>query len=323
MIDWLQGQIRDLTDQQAASLSHLDQLRRQVHQLADQVIQSERAIREIDPRFIPFQGIPDKLREVEESHEHLRQEITANKADVENALRIAAAESQYDREERGELSRRFEQSVQQIQVLAADTARVQSQTVQFTQTLQLLTDRQREVEELGQHLATRLDRVVEVNHDMEARLLREYKDHQDERFEVVFERLQVVGEMVRRNEELIQAVAAERSIRDDLLQDLTVLRDQQSRFETRLVVVEEMGEKVLAEIDKAQADITLLDGRHQGLGERVATIRRDIAEIVDHVRDEFTKFSKMQEKQRRAQIQVLEQELREMKFHTLHPPEEP
>ena len=200
MIDWLQGQIRDLTDQQAASLSHLDQLRRQVHQLADQVIQSERAIREIDPRFIPFQGIPDKLREVEESHEHLRQEITANKADVENALRIAAAESQYDREERGELSRRFEQSVQQIQVLAADTARVQSQTVQFTQTLQLLTDRQREVEELGQHLATRLDRVVEVNHDMEARLLREYKDHQDERFEVVFERLQVVGEMVRRNE---------------------------------------------------------------------------------------------------------------------------
>jgi chromosome segregation ATPase len=323
MIDWLQGQVRDLTDRQAANLSHIEQLQRQIHELANQVIQSERAIREIDPKFIPFQGLPDKLREIEESHEHLRQEITANRADVENALRISAAESQYDREERAELSRRFEQAVQQIQVIAADTARVQQQTVQFTQTMQLLTDRQREVEELAQHIATRLDRVVEVNRDMEGRLLREYKDHQDERFEVVFERLQVVGEMVRRNEELIQSVANERSIREDLLQDVGVLRDHQARLETRLVVVEEMSEKVLVEIDKAQADITLLDGRHQGLGERVATIRRDIAEIIDHVRAEFAKFSKMQEKQRRAQIQVLEQELREMKFHTLHPPEEP
>ncbi len=323
MIDWLQGEIRQLTENQAASLSHLDQLRRQVHSLAEQVIQSERAIREVDPKFIPFQGIPDKLREIEESHEHLRQEITSNRAEVENALRISAAESQYDREERADLARRFEQAVQQLAVISADTARVQSQTVQFTQTMQLLTDRQREVEELGQHLATRVDRIIEVNRDMEARLLREYKDHQDDRFEVVFERLQVVGEMVRRNEELIQSVAAERSIRDDLLQEVGILRDQQARLETRLIVVEELGEKLLVEIDKAQADITLLDGRHQGLGERVATIRRDIAEVVDHVREEFTKYSKMQEKQRRAQIQVLEQELREMKFHSFHPPEEP
>jgi chromosome segregation ATPase len=323
MIDWLQGQVRDLADQQTAALSHLEQLRRQVHSIAEQVIQAERSLREIDPKFIPFQGVPGKLREIEESHEHLRQEITSNRSEVENALRVAAAESQYDREERAELSRRFEQAVQQLGVIAADTARVQTQAIQFTQTMQTITERQRQVEELGQHLATRVDRITEVNHDMEARLVREFKEHQDERFEVVFERLQVVGEMVRRNEEVIQAIAAERSTREDLLQEVGVLRDHQSRIETRLIVVEELGEKLLTEIDKAQADITLLDGRHQGLGERVATIRRDIAEVVDHVREEFTKYSKMQEKQRRAQIQVLEQELREMKFHSFHPPEEP
>ena len=323
MIDWLQGQLRELHDQQQASASYLEQLQRQLHNLADQVIQSERSIREIDPKFIPFQGVPRKLQEIEQAHEDLRQEIAANRAESEHALRLSAAESQYDREERAEVSRRLEQALQQVGIIAADSARVQSQAQQLTQNMQLLTERQREVEELGQHIATRLDRVIEVNHDLEARLLRGFREHQDERFDVVFERLQVVGEMVRRNEEVIQSIAAERAIQEDVLQELGVLRDQHSRFDTRLTVLEDVRERVVTELDKLQADITLLDGRHQGLGERVATIRRDIAEVVDHVREEFIKFSKMQEKQRRAQIGVLEQELRETKFHSFKPPEEP
>jgi hypothetical protein len=76
-------------------------------------------------------------------------------------------------------------------------------------------------------------------------------------------------------------------------------------------------------VDKLHGDITLLEGRHSGLGERVAGMRRDIAEVVDHVREEFTKYNQMLEKQRRKQIQGLEQELREMKFHAFRPPEEP
>jgi chromosome segregation ATPase len=323
MIDWLQDQLRQLHDQQQASASYLEQLQRQLHNVADQVIQAERSLREVDPKFIPFQGVPRKLGEIEQAHEDLRQEITANRADTEHALRLAAAESQYDREERAELARRLEQAVQQVAIIAADSARVQTQAQQLTQTMQLLTERQREVEELAQHINTRLDRVIEVNQDMEARLVRGFREHQDERFELVFERLQVVGEMVRRNEEVIQAVAAERTIHDDVLQEVGVLRDQHSRFDTRLAVLEDIGDRFVTELDKLQAEITLLDGRHQGLGERVATIRRDIAEVVDHVREEFTKFSKMLEKQRRAQIGVLEQELREMKFHSFKPPEEP
>ena len=82
-------------------------------------------------------------------------------------------------------------------------------------------------------------------------------------------------------------------------------------------------DKVLVQLDKLHGEVALLEGRHSGLGERVANIRRDIAEVVDHVREEFAKYNAMMEKQRRKQIQVLEQELREMKFHAFRPPEEP
>ena len=79
----------------------------------------------------------------------------------------------------------------------------------------------------------------------------------------------------------------------------------------------------MAQIDKVHGEVTLLEGRHSGLGERVSNIRKDIAEVVDHVRDEFGKYNAMIEKQRRKQIAGLEQELREAKFHAFRPPEEP
>ena len=84
-----------------------------------------------------------------------------------------------------------------------------------------------------------------------------------------------------------------------------------------------MIESLQREIDELRGETTLLDGRHSGLSERVGAIRRDIAEVIDQVRAEFSKFGDMQEKQRRKQIEVLEQELRELKFHAFRPPEEP
>jgi len=91
----------------------------------------------------------------------------------------------------------------------------------------------------------------------------------------------------------------------------------------RIAILEEATDKRVGQLDKMHGEIALLEGRHSGLGERVAGIRGDIAEVVDHVREEFAKYNTMMEKQRRKQIQVLEQELREMKFHAFRPPEEP
>lgn len=141
--------------------------------------------------------------------------------------------------------------------------------------------------------------------------------------QLVFERLQVVGEMVKRADETMEEVAREQTLRETVLQEIGVWRDQHNRIDQRINVLEEAAGGVQAELDKLEGAVTLLDGRHAGLGERVAGIRRDIAEVVDHVRAEFLKYNQLMEKQRRKQIQTLEQELREMKFHSFRPPEEP
>jgi predicted nucleic acid-binding Zn-ribbon protein len=186
-----------------------------------------------------------------------------------------------------------------------------------------ILERQREVEAHLEQFALRLDRTIEVNRDLEERVKAVVLTDLDDRFEVVYERLQVVGEMVKRNEDTIAGVANERSLRQELIDELSVWREEHNRIDGRLNVLEEQSDKVIAQIDKVHGEVTLLEGRHSGLGERVSNIRKDIAEVVDHVREEFTKYNAMMEKQRRKQIQVLDQELRESKFHGFRPPEEP
>lgn len=323
IVAWLEQQVRQSRDENVRTLSGLDQLRRQVHEIADEVREAERSVREVDPKLLPLKGVPEKLRSLDEGAEQLRQAIVANRNEIDNSLRILRSEAEHDRQERSEAFKRIEAANSQLGLLLADIAQVQNQASQVSQVSQSLAERQREIEGRVDQFGLRLDRSIEVNKDLEERIRAVLVSEQDERFEVVFERLQVVGEMVKRAEDMITAASAEKTMRDEVLDEIKIWRSEHQRLDARLNVLEEVTGKLPGLVDRVQGEITLLEGRHSGLGERVANIRRDIGEVVDHVREEFAKHNAMMEKQRRKQIQVLEQELREMKFHAFHPPEEP
>lgn len=323
IISWLEQQVRQARDEQAKSAVQLDQLRAQVHQVIEEIDATERAVREMEPRFLPFKGLPEKLRAMDESAEHVRQQLAANHAEVENNLRILQAESTYERQERGEIYQRIEAVASQVGLMLADIAQIQQQTSQVGQTFQTIIERQREVEARVEQFGLRLDRSIEVHRDSEERVKEVVLTDLDDRFEVVYERLQVVGEMVKRNEDIIASVANERSLRQEVLDEVAVWREEHMRVDDRVNHLEAITDKLVSQIDKVHGEVTLLEGRHSGLGERVANLRKDIVEVVDHVREEFAKYNQLSEKQRRKQIQVLEQELREMKFHAFRPPEEP
>lgn len=323
IITWLEQQLRANREEQLRHLAQIDQLRRQVHDLQEQIDENNRAVREIDPKLLPFKGLPEKMRGMDEGTEQIRQAVLANKAELDNTLRLMRAEADYDRQERGEALRRIDTTAAQVGLVAADISQVQQQTSQMGQTMQTLLERQREVEARVEQFGLRLERAIEVNRDLEERIREAVFGDLDDKFSVVYDRLQVVGEMVKRNEDLIAGVANERSLRQELLDELMVWREEHNRIDGRLNSLEEVTDRLVATVDKVHGEVTLLEGRHSGLGERVANIRRDIAEVVDHVREEFNKYNAMMEKQRRKQIQVLEQELRESKFHAFRPPEEP
>lgn len=321
--NFLEQQIRFGREEQKKAQVELEMLRRQVSEVAEQLELADRMMKTIEPRFAPFKGLPEKIREVDEATEHIRQSVITNKADTESQIRILQSEADYDREERADQVRRIDQVAGQIGLAVADVAQVQAQTSQLNQVFQTLIERQREVEQKVEQFGLRLDRSIEVHRDMEERVRTAVLSDLDERFEVVFERMQLIGEMVRRNEDLIASVANERSMREELLHEMAMWRDQTARTDSRINAVEEVGDRLAGEYEKLHNQIVLLEGRQTGIGERLMVVRKDISEVVDQVRDEFAKFNQLLEKQRRKQIQGLEQELREMKFHAFRPPEEP
>ncbi len=323
LLTWLEQQLRATREEQTRQVAYLDQLRRQLHDLSEQIDAAERAIREFEPRFIPFRGLPEKLNAIDQAMEDLRQAVSVVRAESEQHHRLQRAETEYDRQERSEVIRRVDAATHQLGLVLADVAQVQQQTAQVAQQLQAILERQRDIEQQVTQFGLRLDRSIEVNRDLEERIKQVVLGDLDDRLDVVFERLQVVGEMVRRNEELITTVAHQRDFRQELIEEIALWREEHHRIEGRINHLEEATDRLATTVDKLQGELTLLEGRHSGLGERVANMRRDIAEVVDHVREEFAKFNAMYEKQRRKQIQVLEQELREMKFHAFRPPEEP
>lgn len=323
LLTWLEQQLRATREEQTRQVAYLDQLRRQLHDLSEQIDAAERAIRDFEPRFIPFRGLPEKLNAIDQAMEDLRQAVSTVRAESEQNYRLQRAETEYDRQERSNVIRRVDTATHQLGLVLADVAQVQQQTAQVAQQLQSIVERQREIEQQVTQFGLRLDRSIEVNRDLEDRIKQVVLGDLDDRLDVVFERLQVVGEMVRRNEELINTVAHQRDFRQELIDEIALWREEHHRIEGRIGQLEELTDRLATTVDKLQGELTLLEGRHSGLGERVANMRRDIAEVVDHVREEFAKFNAMYEKQRRKQIQVLEQELREMKFHAFRPPEEP
>ncbi|MEX2080923.1 MAG: hypothetical protein WEC33_04845, partial [Dehalococcoidia bacterium] len=82
ILAWLEQQVRETREQQGHAQLELEQLRRQLHQLAEQTNSAEVAAREIEPRLVPFKFLPDKLREIEEDAEHIREAVVANRTDL-------------------------------------------------------------------------------------------------------------------------------------------------------------------------------------------------------------------------------------------------
>lgn len=323
LVQWIEEQLRAVNTRQTESFAQIEQLHRQLLGLTEEVAESDRRVREVEPKLAPLKGVPDKLLSIEGDAESLRQRVEANQSEVDATIRRLQAEVEYERQELGEMFKQINQTADRVNVVAADIAQTQIQVSQVNQTMQTIIERQREVEAMVEQFGLRLNRHVEVTRDMEGRLRDEWRNYEDERVQIVLERLQLVGEMVKRNEELIEESTKEQTLRETVIQEIGVWRSQHNRIDQRLAELEEITGGVGGELERLHGYISLVEGRHSGLGERVAGIRREIAEVVDHVREEFAKYNQMMEKQRRKQIEVLEQELRESRFHAFRPPEEP
>ncbi len=299
------------------------QLRRQVLAVMDQNEETRRAARQVETTVASYQGLPQKLTELAQDAEQMRTTVTETRSQMETSERTRDAEAIIAGRELRESLRRLDGLQDRVERLASEAATRESKLEQLGQSLSVLSDWQQEARQQAEQFKLRLERLTEVNDEIEGRVLAAAQQLQERPLEIVHERLQILGELAHRAEEAIESLRSEQELGVEVREEMERRRDEQERIEAQVSRLEGAVENLARALDEARGETALLDGRHSGLSERVSLIRRDISEMVDHVREEFTRFSELQERSRRRQIEGLEQELRETRFHALRPPDEP
>tara|TARA_B100001123_G_scaffold435201_1_gene563195 strand:+ start:512 stop:1519 length:1008 start_codon:yes stop_codon:yes gene_type:complete len=317
---------RESHDQRVANealTQEITELRSQLQGLFEQSEEQNRATRLFEETIGHYQGVPQKINELAKDAEHMRTSLIETRSKLETNERTRDDEALVTGRELREALRRLEGLEDQLELLTSEASVRETRLEQLGQSLGLLTNWQQEVRQQTEQFELRMQRLTEVSEEAETRVLAAAQAQQERPLETVYERLQLLGELAQRTAEGMASLKAEHQLANEVREDLQRRQEEQERLEAQVSRVEGTVDNLARQLDEARGETALLDGRHSGLSERVSLIRRDIAEMVDHVREEFSKFSEMQERSRKRQIEALEQELRELQFHTLRPPDEP
>ena len=301
----------------------LVQLRRRVEALAEQSIETERAAQAVGPELAKYRGLPDRAAELARDAEQLRTQLTETRNALATAERTRDTEALTASRELAGALRQIERLDARLDQLAAAAATRETQLQQLSEALAAFVEWRRETEARGEQVDLRLQRLTDLAGEIEGRVLEAAAQRQERPIATIHERLQILAGMAQRAEERIEELRAERHLAADVEKELDSRRAEYERVEGRVGRAEGELERLVGLIEEARAATLLVEGRHTGLAERVSDINRAILEMVDHVRAEFERFGKMQERSRRKQIESLEQELREMKAHGPRPPAEP
>ena len=319
----LEGESRAHREANDALARELTRIRRQLQTVVEQNDEQDRAAREVESTLSRYQELPQQVADLSRDAEHLRATLTETRLALETSERTRDTEALVSSRELREALRKMEGIEERLEQLASEASARESKLEQTGQALSALADWRQEAQRQAEQFGLRLQRLTDVSEEVEGRVLAAAQTIQTRPLEVIHERLQILGELAHRTEEAIESLRGTQQLGEDVRQEMERRREEQERVEGQVSRLEGAVNNLARQLDEARGEAALLDGRHAGLSERVNLIRRDISEMVDHVREEFTRFNERQERSRRKQIETLEQDLREMKFHSLNPPGEP
>ncbi len=319
----LEGESRAHREANEALSREVTQLRRQLQAVIERNDEQGRATREVETALSQYQELPQRVTEIAQDAEHMRTTLTETRLALETSERTRDTESLVSGRELREALQKMDGVEERLERLTSEASVRESKLEQLGQSLSVFADWQQEARQQAEQFGLRLQRLTDVSEEVEGRVLAAAQTLQARPLEVIHERLQILGELAHRTEEAIESLQGTQQLGEDVREEIARRRDEQERVEAQVSRLEGTVTNLARQLDEAEGAATLLDGRHSGLSERVNLIRRDISEMVDHIREEFARFNEMQERSRRKQIEALEQDLREMKFHSLRPPNEP
>ena len=323
-VAWLEDELRDARASMTKLAQALEQSQAQVWELRGHVHHVEDGVAALVPQLAGIPGLDEQLRQLKDVIARVHEQALGTDTRLAELGRQVDSAAERERQALNELAHRLDTVERQTQGTMARFDALDEGIRRGMEAVTLLRQRADEVARTVDGLETRLARVVETGGrtDHEFSRLGGEIDGLRKQDEVLAERIQVYTEMLKRLEGQISLVAADVLVKHDVFEQLDLSRVEIHRLEERVSIIESTADGLHDRDEETTRQVTLLEGRHKGLQERLTGLQSDFAGYRTYVNEQFQRMHQLQERLKRRQMEELERELRELRIHAFRSAED-
>lgn len=321
MLDWLEGELRQVKAQLAEYAGQVDQNRTQLWDLLDQVQTMEGESARLDAQSNAQAALPEELRSLRERNDRVQEALVQERDQRELLARQIQAEMQADRDDRGELRRRTE-SAEQAAAAVKEKLAALEETLHHAQDDQSLLAQRMEqgdinMTALNSRFAANAETLRRAQAETRA-LAADQERHErwqndaDDRFEQARE----IGRRVQEEADKLASVEAELEVMRGRAE---ALRANSDTVTDRSVTIARDHEVFMARVDEMERNLERQRVKADQHDRALADIQLLTQDAREHASREAERFLVLQEKVRQRQIADLEQEIREIKGYGRSP----
>ena len=321
MLDWLEGELRQVKAQVADVAEQTRQSQAQIWELTDQGQHAETGAVNLAAQVNALAALPEDLRALRERVERLQSLMGQEKEQGQLLGRQLHAEMQTERNDRNDLRRRTEFAEQAATAFTEKLGAVDEAMRRLQDGEALINQRLEQVDINDAAIESRVAANAESlrRSQSEGRSLAGNQDRYDRALEDQNQRLDQLVGVVNRLQEDSQRLA-------DLMGEVESMRGRLETIRVSNDAITERSEAVARSHEDLKARLEefgrILE-RHRVRADQqeraLADLRLLAEEVREHAAQEAERFHAFEEKGRRRQIADLEQEIRELKNFSRRP----
>ena len=315
ILDWLEGELRQVKAQVADHAEEVQQARTQVWDVIDQVQRADAGASNMAAQINVLSGLADDVRTLRERLERFQGMLGRDQEQMELISRQLRAEMQAERDERGELRRRTEFSEQAALSAQEKLAGTEEVTRRVGDDLALQQQRSEQFEinmaGIEARIAANAESIRRAHSDgrnTAAEIDRHDRALSDlgERLDRLQETQRSLEENVGRSEEIEAEFEAIREGADSMRQATAEMGERAGAMARDREALEGRLTELERGLERGRTRATQQD-------RALAELRSALADARDQITRDSERLLSFQEKMRRRQIADLEQEIREIK----------
>lgn len=324
-LEWLEEGLLEARTRLQRLERHFEEAVYQVQAHGQGLAKVEEGIASLGASVSAVSSLQEGQRQIKDQLSRLQDRQTALYSRLEEFTRQRQAELERERHDRSGLAKRVDGVETAAGRYENRLQAMEESAHHLEDELSSLRQGQQRLEEGLQELVTKADRGLEalLRLEQEAGRLANEMEALHQADEALVERASLGQEVTRRLHERVDALERQMSLLEQVRQEQESSRFQREKLAERLVIAEQGLQGAREGAGQMGHHLAVLQERTQQLSGQLLALIEEMREHRQEVTEQIKRFLVAEERQKRRQVEALQQELKELKQSEPHSPGQP